>query len=656
MAPRSGPEEAHQTLEVRQSDLRALVDISPDPIIVYDLEGRFLFVSRQTAALYGVDTALEFLAEVKTIGELMDAENRRRAYENFAITLAAGTSSRNEYTVHRRDGRSLQVEVHSVVVRDAAGKPLGFLSVVRDITEHKRADLALAASEARFRSMAEQLLDVLYVTDPSSVIRYVSPSVRKVFGREPQEMIGRPFVDFLEESQIPIAMGRYREALAAGVSPSPTVGLLMRRKDGGLFHGEVNASPHFEDGRVTSMIGLIRDVSGREALEEQLRQAQKMESIGRLAGGVAHDFNNLLTAIIGNVSLALADLVDADPLHACLTEVSRAAESAASLTRQLLAFSRKQLFDPRVMNLSEVVADMKGMLRRLIGEHLTLTSALAGDLGPVRIDPHQVEQILVNLCVNARDAMPDGGEIVLETANVRLDAEYCRRHPGAAPGDHVLLAVSDRGCGMDARIKEHLFEPFFTTKPSGKGTGLGLAMVYGAVKQHGGQVEVESEVGRGSTIRIYLPRVDESPEKPTRRQDAGLPRGQETVLLVEDETAVRELAERLLKRQGYRVHAFASGGEALQALEGLAEPVHMLFTDVVLPGMNGRDLAERVSGARPGLRVLFTSGHSDEVIAHHGVLDRVEFIAKPYTASSLARRVREVLDGGREPAPPHSDQ
>jgi PAS domain S-box-containing protein len=385
----------------------------------------------------------------------------------------------------------------------------------------------------------------------------------------------------------------------------------------------------------------------RARLEVQLQQAMKMEAVGRLAGGVAHDFNNLLTTISGNVELALLDLVPNDPLTETLGDIGSAAESAAALTRQLLAFSRRQLIEPRVLDLNERIAKMQRMLVRLIGEDIELLTHLGEELGAVRIDPGQLEQILVNMVVNARDAMPEGGELILETAGVELDEEYCRRHADARPGRYVRLSVSDVGHGMSEETKVHLFEPFFTTKGKGKGTGLGLATIYGAVKQAGGSIEVYSEVGLGTTFKVYLPRVDE--EKERLAEDARaveLQKGNETILLVEDEVMVRDLAIRILKRLGYSVLPAGSGQEALAVAETHAAPIHLLLTDVVMPGMNGRQLAERIAKAHPEVKVLYTSGYTENAIAHHGVIDAgLSFIGKPYAPQTLAKKLREVLEG-----------
>jgi len=384
----------------------------------------------------------------------------------------------------------------------------------------------------------------------------------------------------------------------------------------------------------------------KNTLEAQLRQSQKMESVGRLAGGVAHDFNNLLPAILGNTDLALMEIEEDSPVYQRLMVVMQAAESAADLTRQLLAFSRKQIIEPEPVNLAELIENMHMMLSRLIGEDIRLEMAAPRQVGMIKADPGQIEQIIVNLAVNARDAMPEGGRLLLEVADRYLDEEYVKRHPYTKEGEYVMLAVSDTGCGMSAEVRQHLFEPFFTTKPIGKGTGLGLATSYGSVKQHGGSIEVYSEPGHGTTFKIYFPRLmEESVECKEPSVTEILPKGTETILLVEDDPGVLDFSLSVLNRLGYTVLKAESGEAALHVAEGYPAPIHLLLTDVIMPGMNGRILADQLLRARPDLRVLFTSGYTENIIVHHGVLeDGINFLGKPFTAAALAQKVRDILN------------
>ena len=401
------------------------------------------------------------------------------------------------------------------------------------------------------------------------------------------------------------------------------------------------------DGQVSGAICMSLDITDRKQLEEQLRQAQKMEAVGRLAGGIAHDFNNLLMVIQGYSDLLVERLPDGDPLRRNAEQIQMASQRASSLTRQLLAFSRKQMLAPKILNVQSVVAEMEKILRRLIGEDVQLETSSAPDLGLMKADRSQIEQVILNLAVNARDAMPQGGRLTIETANVELDASYS--HPPAvlSPGRYVMLAVTDNGCGMDAETQAHVFEPFFTTKEKGKGTGLGLATVYGVVKQSGGYVWVYSEPGRGTSFKIYLPRIEET-AVPAGRDGKGemqIPeRGSETILLVEDEKGVRELAREYLASSGYTVIEAEDGHTALELAAMHVGPIHLLLTDVVMPGISGRELAERVSQIRPGIKIIYMSGYTDQAVVHHGILrNDAVLLQKPFTLMTLAGKLREML-------------
>ena len=385
--------------------------------------------------------------------------------------------------------------------------------------------------------------------------------------------------------------------------------------------------------------------------EDQLRQSQKVEAIGRLAGGIAHDFNNLLTIINGYTELLLARIPVEDRMSKDINEIRKAGQRAASLTRQLLAFSRKQILAPKVLDLNTIVVDMEKMLRRVIGEDVKLTIAPAPDLHRTRADPGQIEQVIMNLAVNARDAMPQGGQLTLETLNVDLDDAYAGRHIGVRPGAYVMLAVSDTGCGMDRESMAHIFEPFYTTKGPGKGTGLGLSTVYGIVKQSGGNVWAYSEPGRGTTFKVYLPRVEgEVEQAPRGRPCAVIPKGSETILLVEDQKELRDLVRQMLEMNGYSVVAASEGLEALEICKQHTGAIHLMLSDVVMPQMGGRELAQRLATLRPDMKVLYMSGYTSNAIVHHGILDPgTAFLQKPFTPDGLAHKVREVLDEGQAP-------
>ncbi len=420
-----------------------------------------------------------------------------------------------------------------------------------------------------------------------------------------------------------------------------------KRKDGSLLNVQLSGRAVRNAARqIEYYEAFVRDVTEQRRLQQQLVQAQKMEAVGRLAGGIAHDFNNLLTAILGSADLALDSLTAGVPEREEIEEIRKAALRAADLTRQLLAFSRQQVIAPTVLNPNDVVATVDKLLRRLLGEDVELRVVLASDLAAVKVDPSQLEQVVLNLAVNARDAMPNGGKLTIETQNVELNQEYVRGHLSAQPGSYVMLAVSDTGVGMDAATQARIFEPFFTTKEKGKGTGLGLATVYGIVKQSGGWIWVYSEPGHGTTFKVYFPRVAEvaAPAAPTPAPPASV-RGSETVLLVEDEEMILKLVHKVLQANGYTVLVAASGGDAERVAGQHDGPIHLLMTDVVLPGLNGREVARRLEATRPGIRVLYLSGYTDDAIVHHGVLEPgVAFLQKPFSPTVLGRKVREVLD------------
>ncbi len=510
-------------------------------------------------------------------------------------------------------------------------------------------DAKLRESEERFRLLAEQSNEGFwFVALNPERISYVSPAVEKIWGLSAESFyqdsrIGMGAIHPDDRTRITGAW----EAWAKGQAPRFEEECRIVQPDGSVRWVLMSGTPiRNEAGALTGLSGLTQDITERMELEAQFRQVQKMESVGRLAGGIAHDFNNLLTVINGTTELALLELGDAEALRADLDEIRLAGERAAALTRQLLAFSRKQILQPQVLNLNTVVAGMKGMLGRLLGEDVHLVFALTDGLGSVRADVGQIEQVVVNLVVNARDAMPHGGTLTIETRNAQIDERRSGEPGFAAPeGPHVILAVADTGMGMDEVTRRQIFEPFFTTKDPGRGTGLGLSTVYGIIKQSDGLILVESEVGRGTRFEVCLPQVAEVAGGDRPKPTVVSASGTETILLVEDNGGLRKLARRILVSAGYRVLPAANGEEALLVLERHEEPVHLLLTDVIMPGMNGRVLAEQVGEVRPGMKVLYTSGYTDDAIVHHGVLDEgTAFVGKPFTAAELLRKVREVLD------------
>jgi two-component system, cell cycle sensor histidine kinase and response regulator CckA len=512
--------------------------------------------------------------------------------------------------------------------------------------------VSLSQSEERYRDYFENAKDAIYVHDLTGRYIMVNKAGEDLIGYSREEILQMRISDVVPQLCLEQIHQRLKEKLADHSLTIYEVEAI--RKDGSRVPIEVSSRLIYENGVPVAVQGSARDISERKRAEEalrasqlQLQQSQKLEAIGQLAGGVAHDFNNMLTAIIGYTDLSLRRVGLENPIRRNLEETKKAAERAASLVRQLLAFSRKQILEPKVLDLNDVVKDMHKMLTRLIGENIKLATRLQTDLGSVKADPCQVEQIIVNLVVNARDAMPRGGRVTIETANVVIDERTAARHVAVNPGEYVMLAVSDTGSGMDQETQSRIFEPFFTTKEVGKGTGLGLSTVYGIVKQSGGNIWVYSELGLGTVFKVYLPRIDETTANTIAQQaqEINAPRGTETILLVEDEDVVRGLTRNILMQAGYNVLDAKSGYEAIRLCHAHGGPIDLLLTDVVMPEISGKEVADRLSELRPSIRVLFMSGYTDEAIVQHGVLDaNVKFIQKPFTWVALTRKVREVLN------------
>jgi PAS domain S-box-containing protein len=608
-----------------------------------DTRGTILSWNRSAQTMFGY-TRAEIVGQPLT--RLMPERHRAalaRDLAQHAATEQPRITGRTEREGLRKDGSEFLIDLALSSWRTDDG--LFFSAIIRDITERKGAERALRESEERFRELFEHAALGVYRTAPDGRILLANPALVRMLGYERfEELAARD----LEESGFGPDTPRSR--FKAGIEREGQVTGLQatwRRRDGSLiFVRESSKVIRDDEGRVRYYEGTVEDITERRSLEEQLRQSQKMDAIGRLAGGVAHDFNNLLTAILGYGALIGHALPEGDPARERADEIVKAATRAATLTRQLLTLSRGQVLEPTLLNLNVVVADMEEMLRRLIGEDLEVVTSFDPALGFVKADAGQMEQVVLNLAINARDAMPQGGRLTIETAGVQLDHTYTRAHVGVTPGAYVMLAVSDTGCGMDTEIQSHIFEPFFTTKEPGRGTGLGLATVYGIVKQSGGAIGVYSEVGRGSTFRIYLPRVAggvEPGEPPPPSWE--LQRGTERILLVEDDAMVRNFTTSLLRESGYTV---LEAGDPSDALALLAEgaPIDLVVTDIVMPRMSGPDLASRLAVSRPGMRVLFVSGYAGSHVTDGAVLPPGSaFLPKPFTPQALTRKVREVLDG-----------
>jgi PAS domain S-box-containing protein len=616
-------------------------------------EGRFLYTSPSCERITG-HTPAEFEADPDLMLRLIHPEDRAAFKAHRCHALKGRHQSEHEFRIVRPDGTQRWIGHVCGPARDESGRFLGVRGSNRDITERKQAEEALRESEQKFRSLAEGSPDNIIRYDTQRRLLYVNRNVEVSLGFNLSSYIAKDqpptknpkFLDFENY------MAKLRKVIETG-QPEELEVTLRNPKDELRTHHIRFVAERGNDGRIIGAIAIGRDITEHKRAEEeqiklhkQLLQAQKMESVGRLAGGVAHDFNNMLGAIIGHTDLALGQLDPAHPLYAHLSEIRKAADRSANLTRQLLGFARKQTVTPKVLDLNETVETIFKMLRRLIGEDIELAWLPAATLWPIKADPSQIDQILANLCVNARDAITGPGRVTIETDNTTLTETYCSEHPGFSSGDYVQLSVSDDGCGMEKEILEKLFEPFFTTKEVGKGTGLGLATVYGIVKQNKGFINVYSEPGCGTTFKIYLPR-HAATGGPMQQDSPALQmvRGHETILLVEDEPSILSITMLMLEKLGYRVLAAATPGEAIRLAKAQAGEIHLLITDVVMPHMNGQELAKNLHSLYPGIRALFMSGYTGNVVAHHGVLEEgVLFLQKPFTMQALAAKTREALD------------
>ncbi len=620
-------------------------DVVPDPVFLVDDQDRIQRANRAAAALLGLEPS-----------QLIDKYCYKVLHDRaeplpgrpFQRMLMTGKEERCDIEVARL-GKVFDATASPLF--DSSGTVRGSVHLLHDITDRKREEEALRRSEASYRSLILGATYGIFRCDVDGKFLAVNPALVAMLGYESEaDLLAANLVRDVNRDPDKGAhlLQQYRQSgRLDGVETQ------WRRKDGTPVPVRLSGRTVLDEhGALQGFEVIAEDVSERWRLEEQLRQAQKMEAIGRLAGGVAHDFNNLLTIITGYSQLLLERLGSDDPLRGHVNEVLSAGNRAASLTRQLLAFSRRQVLQPQVLDLNTVVANTDKMLRRLIGEDIELVTHLGPDLGRVKTDPGQIEQVIMNLAVNARDAMPQGGRLTLETANVELNEGDTRTRVSVLPGRYVMLAVSDSGIGMDAETQAHIFEPFFTTKEAGKGTGLGLATVYGIVKQSGGHIWLYSEPNQGTTFKIYLPRLEEAAQ-PGEAISPGAPLsgGSETILLVEDEEGVRDLARRILELKGYKVITASNPTEAAQVCERHEGPIHLLLTDVIMPTMSGRQLAEHVAFLRPGMKVLYMSGYTDNAIIPHGILkEGTQFLQKPFTRDSLTSKVREVLDAPQQAA------
>jgi two-component system cell cycle sensor histidine kinase/response regulator CckA len=640
--------QAEEALRQSEERYRTILEDIEEGYFEVDLTGRSTFVNDSLCRIHGYPR--EELLGIDN-RRFVDKENAKKAFEAFNRVYRTGEPGRLfDYEVIRKDGTKRQVEVFPSLRKDSSGNPIGFRGITRDVTERKQAEELLQKEREISLSILENAPYGVALIDEGGKYIYINPEFVNTTGYTLQDIpTGKDWFQkvFPDPKDRERMIQLWKEDRSKGNMTNKEFGITC--KDGSMREIEIR-STFLRDSRA---VIVLHDITERkraeermESLREQLRQSQKMEAIGRLAGGIAHDFNNLLTIIKGYSQLSLIELKENTPLRENIEHIHTATDRAADLVRQLLAFSRRQILAMRVLDLNTTLANLHNMLRRLIGEDIELTTVLAEDLGRVKTVLGWIEQAIMNLVVNARDAMPSGGKLTIETGNADLDDAYVGGHVGVKPGRYVVLSVSDTGVGMTPEVRERLFEPFFSTKEKDKGTGLGLSTVYGIVKQSDGDIWVYSEPGKGSTFKIYLPRVEEPLEQP-REKVLGdeLLRGNETILLVEDEEEVRKLAVRVLERQGYKVLAARDGDEALIICERHQDPIHLLLTDVVMPGMNGHEVAKRLDSLHPEMKVLYMSGYTDNAIVLHGVLVKgVNYIQKPFTVDALTKKVREVLE------------
>ncbi len=633
-------EEERKQAEERLRLLSSVAEQAGDGMAVADMDGHIAFANRAWAEMHGYERD-ELIG--KHLSVFHNERQLREEVEPFNEQVLLKGKHEGEVGHVRKDGSTFPTYMTTAILKDEDGEFVGLIGSARDITERKRADKVLRESERKYRTLVENIPQKIFLKDAKSVYVSCNENYARDLEISPEAVVGKTDYDFYPRE----LADKYRTDDWRIMESGEMEEIEEKRVHNGqeIFVHTVKTPVKDENGEIVGVLGVHEDITERKQLQEQFMHAQKLEAVGRLAGGVAHDFNNLLTVILGYSEMLLHNLGD-ERLRSHTQAISDAAQKAERLTSQLLAFSRKQVREPTVLNVNDIVVEMEKMLHRVIGEDIELVVVLDSNLGSVRIDPGQIEQVIMNLVVNARDAMPDGGQLVIETANVELDAEYANAHLSMLPGEYVMLAVTDTGHGMDKETQKRVFEPFFTTKEAGSGTGLGLSTVYGIVKQNKGNIWVYSEPGKGTTFKVYWPVVKGERAAVRDKEEAPeIPAGSETILLVEDEEVVRELARQVLEQKSYKVLTAQHGAEALIVSEQHDSPIHLLLTDVVMPGMNGKELAERLQASRSDLHVIYMSGYADAAIFQNGrVPDAASYLQKPFTPDGLLRKVREVLD------------
>ena len=651
---------AEEALKSANKQMEDIIEFLPDATLITDKENKVIAWNRAMEELTGMSKEeiigkSHQMVAIPFYNELLDgtATEGQEMLPQYSSVIQIGDVVHAEAfipSLYQNRGAHVFAAVSPLL--DSSGNIAGHIESIRDITKQKQAEDNLYKEEQRFRILTDHSYDIILLVNREGNIIYENPAANRILGLDIGKRIGASVFDNVHPDDMNLVLNAFHLLFSDINAPVQKAEVRVRHRNGTWRIFTVVANNLVDEKKVDAIIVNLRDITDqkqaqeeREKMQVQLVQAQKMESVGRLAGGIAHDFNNMLGVILGRTEIAMTRIEDTQPLYKDLQEIRKAAERSANLTRQLLAFARKQTVMLRALDMNETVEGMLKMIRRLIGEDIELVWLPDSVLLPVRMDPGQIDQILANLCINARDAIDGVGKITIETGSAVFDEAICYHHMDFIPGDFVMLSVSDNGCGMDRETLDKLFEPFFTTKGVGKGTGLGLSTVYGIVKQNGGFINVYSERDRGTTFRIYLPRhTDKAKQIPNDDKQMHRP-GSEVVLLVEDEPAILEMANMMLERMGYRVLSTGTPSQAISMARSFVGDIHLLMTDVVMPEMNGRDLAKNILSVYPDIKRLFMSGYTADVIAHQGVLDEgVHFIQKPFTMDDLAAKLREVLD------------
>jgi len=654
-----------EKLRKSEERYRMIVENVHDIVWILGLDLKFIYVSRSNIRVSAYTReevaamALSDLIAPESLGLAVKTLSEELAREAGGQPVDPNRSRTLELEVYCKDGSHAWLEVNATFNRDTDGNPMEILAVGRDITERRAMETELQESEKRYRMIVENMHDIIWVMDLSLKYKYRSPSNIRITGYSPEEITSIPAKDQIVPESYALVQTVLAEELEKEFGQEPvdphrsrTIEVEVYHKDGGTVWIEVTGLFIRDDsGKPVEILLSARDITERKRAEEekaklesQLIQVQKLETVGRLAGGVAHDFNNMLGVILGYADLAKRSLAKEHPVLRNLVQIEKAATRSRDITAQLLAFSRKQIINPRVIDLNELVAHTQKLLIRLIGEHIELSVLPGEDLWTIKFDPSQIEQILINLAVNSRDAMPGGGKLVIETKNIILEDSYCKTHIGCTPGPHVRLSVSDNGEGMDKEVQQHIFEPFFTTKEVGQGTGLGLATVYGIIKQNNCSIDVYSEPGYGTTFNIYVPHVSGEREVQEVSEEDPTVTNSGKILLVEDDPMLLEITQEMLESIGYTVIVAKAPLEAISLFEKYDTSIDLVITDVIMPFMSGKELIDKLKEIRPDIKVLFMSGYTADAIAHHGVLEKdMHFLQKPFRVRDLARKVGEIM-------------